>query len=469
MLQKFMPRRLGLFEKLAKYLVAAVIVIVALFPKFPLLSVPGIYVAVRFEDLIVLSLAVVILIKISLNPRKFLTDEIVRAFLIFFAVGFISLLSGAFLTQTVELRIGLLHLLRRVEYVVPFVAAITLFSKDKISEHLNFYIKLLLIVILIAFVYGLGQRYYNFPIIITQNEEYSKGVALFWTPGSHINSTFAGHYDLASVMVIFLSITIPILFVVKDNLSRLALFFASGAGLWLLINSVSRIAQASYLVGVGLSLIFIRKYKALAIFIIVSIAIIASSSGLSSRFGRIFEVFYRSIRVEKVVSIFKPSFVVSAQEVVLPERRPESLVVTPTPTPLFEDRSTSIRLNVEWPRAIRALKKNPLLGTGYSSIDLATDNDYLRMLGETGILGFLAFWLIFFRIGKTLLSAFPLTSKLTGIELGFMAGISGGLVGTFITAFFIDIFEASKFAILFWFLLGYAVFLARNLKYVQNK
>ena len=72
---------------------------------------------------------------------------------------------------------------------------------------------------------------------------------------------------------------------------------------------------------------------------------------------------------------------------------------TPIPTeesqPVFEDRSVSIRLNVEWPRAIRAFSKNPLLGTGYSSITLATDNDFLRLLGEVGLVGALAFFLIF--------------------------------------------------------------------------
>ena len=54
-------------------------------------------------------------------------------------------------------------------------------------------------------------------------------------------------------------------------------------------------------------------------------------------------------------------------------------------------RSGEIRFNVEWPRAITAFSKNPLLGTGPGSITLATDNDYLRSLGESGLLGFITF------------------------------------------------------------------------------
>jgi len=81
----------------------------------------------------------------------------------------------------------------------------------------------------------------------------------------------------------------------------------------------------------------------------------------------------------------------------LPEATPSAYF---EPTALAVGRSTDIRLKVEWPRAIKAFLKNPLLGTGYSSITLATDNDYLRMLGETGILGTLAFLAIILEITR---------------------------------------------------------------------
>ena len=59
------------------------------------------------------------------------------------------------------------------------------------------------------------------------------------------------------------------------------------------------------------------------------------------------------------------------------------------------ERSGGIRFDYEWPRALNHFKKSPLLGTGFSSLGLATDNDYLRALGETGLLGLLSFLLIF--------------------------------------------------------------------------
>jgi O-antigen ligase len=150
--------------------------------------------------------------------------------------------------------------------------------------------------------------------------------------------------------------------------------------------------------------------------------------------------------------------------------------ITPIPTPTpsgkryvyygggeeapLEDRSTTIRLNVEWPRAIRAFLKNPLLGTGYSSITLATDNDYLRALGEVGLFGFLAFVFILVKIGlearKIVFSKIPIE-----VEKAVLIGLVGGALGFLANALFIDVFEASKVAITFWLLMGLLIGITR--------
>lgn len=461
-----MQKFLKILEPAGRYLIAAVLIIVPLFPKFPLFKVPGTYVAIRFEDILLLVLGILTVIKILPDLKKFLNDEIVQAFLIFFGVGFLSLIAGAFLTETVDFRLGVLHWARRIEYLIPFFAGLTLLAKEKVSENLNFYIKILLIVVAVAFVYGLGQRYLSFPVIITQNEEYSKGVALRWTPGSHINSTFAGHYDLAAYIILIFPIFLALLVILKDRISRLFLLAVSGMSLWLLIATISRIGQIAYFCAVGVTFILIRKFKALAAILIISLLFAAMSGSLDARFQRLIQVFYQRIGISQILIQAESGFIANAEEITLPASRPEVRIPTPTPTPVFEDRSMSIRLNVEWPRAIRAFSKDPIIGMGYSSINLATDNDFLRMLGETGILGLLAFLLIFARIAKLFIrEAFPLIQKFSGIELGFMAGIIGAMVGTFVMAAFIDIFEASKFATIFWLILGYAVYFLRNKKY----
>jgi O-antigen ligase len=164
----------------------------------------------------------------------------------------------------------------------------------------------------------------------------------------------------------------------------------------------------------------------------------------------------------KGISYVVPGFVVRADEITLTTREVASPTPTPAPSNVINDVSIAIRYNVEWPRAIRAFLKNPILGTGYSSIDLATDNDYLRMLGETGLLGLTAFGLIFFQIGRVLLKTFSVKDRLTSTEKIFVFGMFGALAGTFVTAFLIDLFEASKFAIIFWLLLGCSVSLIKS-------
>lgn len=460
-----MRKLLNLFEKISKYLLAAVLIIVPLLPKFPLLRVPGTYVSVRFEDLLMLFLAVILALKIILDFKVIKKDKVLVSFAIFFAATFISLLSAAFITETVQLHLAFLHWARRIEYMIPFFVAYLLIPREKISESILFYFKILVIVVSIAFFYGLGQRYLHFPIIITQNEEYSKGIALRWTPGAHINSTFAGHYDLAAYLVLIMPILLGAVFYFKGKLIKLLLIAGSSMGLWLLINSVSRMAQASYLIAVTVALFLSGKFKGWILVVIISLTCMFMNSGLDARFTQMIKVLYQHIKTGQSLG-YVPGFSVKADEVIIMPRE----VIMPSPTPksnVINDVSIAIRLNVEWPRAIRAFVKNPLLGTGYSSISLATDNDYLRMLGETGIVGFSAFTLVIFSILQIFRKILPAKSLFSNFEKVFIYGVVGGLVGTFVSAFFIDLFEASKFAIIFWLIIGISVSLIKSKYYEQ--
>jgi O-antigen ligase len=172
--------------------------------------------------------------------------------------------------------------------------------------------------------------------------------------------------------------------------------------------------------------------------------------------------------------------------VVIVTPRPGRPTLTPTPTPTPEvatpsaepiestalavGRSTDIRFKVEWPRALRAFAKNPLLGTGYSSIDLATDNDYLRILGEVGLLGGLAFLAVFLEISRMFIG---LLAKKTASKEGnlIVLGAAGTAIGYFLNAVFIDVFESSKVAFFFWILMGIAlkIIALENKKEIKNK
>jgi hypothetical protein len=123
--------------------------------------------------------------------------------------------------------------------------------------------------------------------------------------------------------------------------------------------------------------------------------------------------------------------------------------------------SMGIRLDVLWPQAIKGFMRNPLLGSGYSTLVKSnndeftyaesTDNDYLRMLGETGALGFLTFMAVIYLFGRY---AYELIKspedKITWIGVGAV----GAIVGMLLTATYIDIFESSKVAYTFWMVMA---------------
>jgi hypothetical protein len=448
-----MQKLLELLNKTFKYLVAALLIVVPLYPKFPFIQIPGIYVSVRAEDFLIALIAIFTLIRFIPDIKKLLKDDIVRAMAVFLAVGLVSLIAGVFLTKTVVLSIGALHFLRRIEYFVPFFAILAFYPYDK-GKNLGFYVKVLMLVVVVAFIYGFGQMHFGFPVITTQDSESSKGIAMLWTVGSQITSTFAGHYDLAAFMVLVLPILITLIFVIKGKFSKILLSLVALSGFWLLVNTASRISLVSYLLSVCISLFLLKKYKALVFIVLISIVFSGFSSNLFGRYKNLIDVYSSKIKNIKIVKANFFDFTVLAQEA--------TLVPTPIPAPVFEDRSTSIRLTVEWPGAIRAFLKSPLLGTGYSSVGLAVDNDYLRLLAEVGFLGLFGFVLVIVRTLFIFASAIPLTQNFSGIKLGFVVGAIGGIFGTLLNATFIDVFEASKFAIVFWLIIGLAVCIARE-------
>lgn len=420
------------------FLVTALIIVIPLFPKFPAFRIEGTYVAIRLEDFLILATLLAFSLPVIKNIKLVFRDKTIRSIFLFLVIGLISLITGTYLTQTLPSKIGLLHWARRVEYMSLFVVGLMYMrlsiesKKDKVGYFFEYLLKLLIVVNLVIFLYGVGQRYFNLPVIITQNEEYSKGVALRWTPGAHINATFAGHYDLASYLVLTIPIFVSAFFYYKDKMSKIILGLSITFGFWLFSVAVSRISIVAFLMATTISLFLLKKYKEIIVVVAISLIAFGFSPDLRARYERIFDVVKQKLSTLITVSANEGN--------------------------VNEDRSTSIRFNVEWPRAMRAFYKNPLLGTGYSSITLATDNDYLRALGETGLLGLMSFILIFINLFKSLFKfKFFADLKSDDIFSVFVSCAIGSLVGILATSIFIDIFEASKFALIFWLLMGLVV------------
>lgn len=345
---------------------------------------------------------------------------------------------------------------------------------------------------------------YCFPSFQTGNEEFAKGVALCLPKGARITSTFAGHYDLAAYLVLIIPILTAVMFSIKKRLSKVFAFLLTLSSIMVLIFTASRISFIAYLMGITATLVFIKRKKFIIPFYILSIVLLLIFSGSTAK--RFMETF----RFASVVTNNQGQIVGQTE---LPDdlkNRVSDNIVANIPTQnlpagtgylglpqltnpeetnraivqsalsieearrlklenggveistlsgtflikkvLVYDISFTTRFQAEWPNAWRALLRNPVLGSGFATITLAADNNFLRILGETGLLGLTSFLSIFYILYLVLKQAL---SKVTDkISKAYLLGITGGVIGLFINAVLIDVFEASKVAETLWIFLG---------------
>lgn len=447
-----------IFEKNLFWLVLFLSVFIPLYPKFPLINVPGTYVAVRLEDFLIAITFVCWFISILPNLRKVLSQNITKAILLFWGIGTLSLISGILLTSTVTAHLGLFHFLRRVETMSLFLIAASAFKNYK---QIKIWILTMFFTGLAIVLYGFGQQYLRFPVISTTNKEFSKGLILFLSPEARVNSTFAGHYDLAAFLAFFLIVLTGFFFNVKRKLQKIVFIFAGVLSFILLTLTAARVSFAAVIFGIASVFFMIgRKKLIFALFGVILLSFFISPDLRHRTVATLTVNFLGGGGAKYTPPPQKPGPTTkfSIENAATGEATPAGVPVDIAPgeplntTELGVYRSFGIRFNEEWPRAIRAFEKNPLLGTGYSSITIATDNDYLRSLGEIGLLGTLSLALVFIIIIKKMWK-FLQTNK-TGLSYFLTIGLFCGLISVFITQTFIDVLESSKVAQLLWLSLG---------------
>jgi len=453
---------------------------IPIYPKFPMFNVSGTYVAIRAEDFLVVFVLLLWLFNQIKTGFPTFKDRVGKLILLYWGVGLLSLASAIFITKNVVPHIAALHFLRRIEYMSLFFVAL---ASIKSVRNVKSYGLVIFLATLGVIVYGLGQKFFSWPVISTMNEEFSKGMLLRLTEWARINSTFAGHYDLAAFLVVILAVTAGFYFGVKSKLKRAVVLLLGLASFYLLILTASRVSFAAYLIAITFVMLSLKKYWWVGPVLAVSLTGMLLSEDITQRYALTFNIDLSALsskiprRASEPVLTPTPTPTPVEEVVVVPGPvGPKKAAPTPTPTPvatasaeveewkptteLAVEYSSGIRFNVEWPRSLRAFGKNPLLGTGFSSVTLATDNDYLRLLAETGLLGFVAFFLIFLEIGRRVIVFLQKTKE--GFKKALVLGISGGAVGFLANAVFIDVFESSKIAFVFWLLMGILVGLMKK-------
>ena len=265
-------------DNLVKILAAGFIFLIPLYPKFPLKLIDYTYIAIRFEDLYVAFLTLISVIQL-LRKKIQLNKQFLVPILAFWAAVMLSFLWGAFVQKTVIYKhLGFLHSLRRIEYSVIFLI---ITSTIKTKKDFSLYLYCLILTVILVCLYGIGQKFLGFPAVQTMNPEFAKGYILYLTPEARISSTFSGHYDLAAYLVFLLPIVLGTFFWRKNSLY----FLIFALGLFTLTLTASRSSSLAYLISITVFLIFIRKFKALFVVIVLSVALSLITNSLSSRWA----------------------------------------------------------------------------------------------------------------------------------------------------------------------------------------
>lgn len=446
-------------------ILAVILLFIPLYPKFPLISVHGTYVAIRLDDIVIAIAALIWLIYQIKNKFPIFKTKITPLFLIYFLAIFISFINAWLIYQTEPINILLLHMIRRFEYMSVFFIALESLKKEKDFSFL--YTFFLAATALVTF-YGFGQKYLKFPVISTMNEEFSKGQLIQMNIWTRVSSTFAGHYDLAAFLSVALIIILGISLITKNKFLKIVGLVVWVPSYYILTLTASRVSTFAFLGGAIIVLLLIKKYFWVIPITGLVVFSILNSDDLNQRLLATIPALRNQFLTSNTKTAITPTPTTAPTPTVI-AIKPTTIpgqITKPTPTIIRHQpeeypvadadvgvaRSGEIRFNAEWPRAINAWKKNIFVGSGLGSITLATDNDYLRCLGESGLLGFITFAAIqLFFIIKTI----PLLFKKSSSDYHLISKILfGSLLCMLANAVFIDVFEASKTAYLFWIMLA---------------
>lgn len=476
------------------------VVFIPLYPKLPLFDIVQTWVYVRIEDLLVavtFAIFFLMLWRKKLFPRTALTIPI----FVYWAIGFVSLVYSILFIGPKLLNyfphLALLHFARRIEYMGLFF--IGYYALVKKPSHITAVIWTLTCTTIAIIIYGIGQKFYGFPAFLTMNEEFAKGVPLRLPPTARIASTFGGHYDLGAYLVLVIPIFGSLVFGMEKFWQRFVMFCVAVLSLLLLLFTASRVSFLVYVVSISMMLIWRKKSAWVIPVVIASFVMLNFVSGASERFYKTFrfsdvivdlstgqpigtldQLEGTTAKMEKqespatetlpkgsgFIGVTAPPAAKPAKAIKTIEYITSSALATGSgeiatisgsfliQKAFVYDISLTTRFQAEWPMAMEAFSRNYLLGSGFSTLSVATDGDYMRMLGETGIFGTIAFLGIFFMAFTIFLR---MRNTLLGVSGSFVIGVFAGIFGLFLNASLIDVFEASKVAFTLWLLFGFAM------------
>ncbi len=410
-----------------EYLLMLLLFFIPLFPKINLVSIPGTITAIRVEDFF-LALVIFFVILKSLNKKEGIKfDRFTAALALFVGISFVSLLMGLFQGTIEANSMSLLYFVRRIEYVMLFFVGFSIADSVSIGTVKKAFVPVFLIVA----AFGLLQA-----AQITGGfflGQYIEGA------GGRIFSTFGVPGELAAFIAIIFTLSV----MGMQDSKGLTRFFWTLLGalqIFILFLSLSRIELLS--IPLGLVAYGILKGKGRQILVLTVLLVILAGALAPSEVKDRFTLLFSGKTIETISDI-----VSGAKDVDIKKARQ-----TETYQNLGYDLSTVERL-YQWISAYNAFTVYPVFGAGQSAFGEFVDNNYLRLLGENGIVGLAVFLFIIYHIWKSCLKVYN-DSRMPKDVRDYAVFMIVMLVNMLVIALMVDAFEMSKIAFLFWLLTG---------------
>jgi hypothetical protein len=496
-------------KNILRFSIALAILFIPLYPKLPSIGISHVWVYIRLEDFLILLVAGIWFVQL-LRKKVSLPKPEGYTLVIYWVAGLVSLIYcllflASHLANFFPL-VAALEYLRRIEYMILFFAA---YSSVKKKEDIYFFLTTLGIALTGITIYGFGQKFYTnlwtlfpdffkqypfcFPAYLTGNEEFAKGTPFCLDTLSRISSTFGGNYDLSAYLVFSIPLLIALFIGVKRIRIKVLIGILILLALELLNFTSSRTSFAAYLLGaISMLIIWKKKFWIIpVVFFSIGVLFLLSTATLQR-----FEKTVQQVQIVQIQPGANPDLqkIIAKTKETQENKQPQSpppgtvdigssgedelasgsgQVLTNADLQALQEQNVNIstvsgsfllrkayaldisfttRFQAEWPRDWQAFLSSPVFGTGYSSLTLASDNDYLRALGETGIAGTLSFLLIFLVFGIYMKNV--IGDVKDPIIKALLFGLVGGTIGLLINAVLIDVFESSKVAETFWIFMG---------------
>lgn len=395
------------------------LIVIIFFPKINLISISGSSAGIRIEDFLIV-VWLFLSLRYNFLKKDKRTSTLCKIYLLFFCFCLISTFIGSF-RGDIQFFTGIIYSLRKLEYFL-FVYFGYYYYKDE--EDWNRVKRILKFSVI-----------YHFIIILLQ----SKGIIGAFEMGSfredisghRLCSMFNGPYEFSAYLLLLLPL---FLHQMKENKKNLMYILIIAVCTYL---SESRTSLVLFLVIIMLYYLKEQKVAIKKVFVVFMSMTIVFFIYINLTKILTYLPRFDTLNLHEMITTTKYAWMNRNYELYSQSRK-YYLV-----SGVNVDKSFNARISRDM-TLLDGFLKHPLLGCGLSIVMISADCNYVRLLVECGLIGIILYFICLKKIYGWV------KSKSDSLALV----IKYGIISISLGSIFIDLFEASKIMMIFWFIVG---------------